>query len=89
MDLTRPFRFHETSDKINPSEAMAMTAVTIHVRALPAILEQPDREPRLTGTPEDAWETLAPYPDPDDRMVAWPVRRRGNTQIHRRITIQV
>jgi len=28
------------------------------------------------GTPEEAWETLAPYPD--DLMVAWPVSTRVN-----------
>jgi putative SOS response-associated peptidase YedK len=45
-------------------------------RRMPAILEKADREAWLTGTPEEAWETLAPYPD--DLMVAWPVGRRVN-----------
>jgi putative SOS response-associated peptidase YedK len=44
---------------------------------MPAILEKSDREAWLTGTPEEAWETLVPYPD--DLMVAWPVSTRVNT----------
>jgi putative SOS response-associated peptidase YedK len=44
---------------------------------MPAILEKADREAWLTGTPEEAWETLTPYPD--DLMVAWPVSTRVNT----------
>jgi putative SOS response-associated peptidase YedK len=44
---------------------------------MPAILEKADREAWLTGTPEEAWETLGPYPD--DMMVAWPVSTRVNT----------
>jgi putative SOS response-associated peptidase YedK len=44
---------------------------------MPAILEKADREAWLTGTPEQAWETLTPYPD--DLMVAWPVGARVNT----------
>jgi putative SOS response-associated peptidase YedK len=43
---------------------------------MPAILEKADREAWLTGTPEEAWETLTPYPD--DLMVAWPVSMRVN-----------
>jgi putative SOS response-associated peptidase YedK len=43
---------------------------------MPAILEKADREAWLTGTPEEAWEALAPYPD--DLMVAWPVSTRVN-----------
>jgi putative SOS response-associated peptidase YedK len=43
---------------------------------MPAILEKADREVWLSGTPEEAWETLAPYPD--DLMVAWPVSTRVN-----------
>jgi hypothetical protein len=35
------------------------------------------REAWLTGTLEEAWETLTPYPD--DLMVAWPVSTRVNT----------
>lgn len=44
---------------------------------MPAILEKADREAWLTGTPEEAWEALTPYPD--DLMVAWPVSTRVNT----------
>jgi putative SOS response-associated peptidase YedK len=43
---------------------------------MPAILEKADRDAWLTGTPEEAWETLAPYPD--DLMVAWPISTRVN-----------
>jgi len=46
-------------------------------RRMPAILEKADREAWLHGTPEEAWETLVPYPD--DLMVAWPVSTRDNT----------
>lgn len=44
---------------------------------MPAILEKADRDAWLNGTPEEAWETLTPYPD--DLMVAWPVSTRVNT----------
>jgi putative SOS response-associated peptidase YedK len=44
---------------------------------MPAILEKADREAWLRGSPEEAWETLNPYPD--DLMVAWPVTSRVNT----------
>jgi putative SOS response-associated peptidase YedK len=44
---------------------------------MPAILEKADREAWLRGSPEEAWETLTPYPD--DLMVAWPVTSRVNT----------
>ena len=44
---------------------------------MPAILEKADREAWLTGTPEEAWETLGHYPD--DLMVAWPVSTRVNS----------
>ena len=30
---------------------------------MPAILEKADREAWLTGTPDEAWETLGPYPE--------------------------
>jgi putative SOS response-associated peptidase YedK len=43
---------------------------------MPAILEKADREAWLTGAPEEAWETLVPYPD--DLMVAWPISTRVN-----------
>jgi putative SOS response-associated peptidase YedK len=43
---------------------------------MPAILEKADRDAWLNGTPEEAWETLTPYPD--DLMVAWPVSTRVN-----------
>jgi len=44
---------------------------------MPAILEHADRDAWLSGTPDEAWEALAPYPD--DLMVAWPVSTRVNT----------
>jgi putative SOS response-associated peptidase YedK len=44
---------------------------------MPAILLREDREAWLTGTPEDAWAALKPYPD--EHMVAWPVGTRVNT----------
>ena len=43
---------------------------------MPAILEKADREAWLSGTAEEAWDTLVPYPD--DMMVAWPVSTRVN-----------
>ncbi len=43
---------------------------------MPAILEKADRDAWINGTPEQAWETLTPYPD--DLMVAWPVSTRVN-----------
>lgn len=45
-------------------------------RRMPAILEKADRDAWLNGTREQAWETLAPYPD--DLIVAWPVSARVN-----------
>ena len=39
--------------------------------------EKADCEAWLPGTPEEAWETLSPYPD--DLMVAWSVSTRVNT----------
>jgi putative SOS response-associated peptidase YedK len=47
---------------------------------MPAILEKSDRDAWLTGTREEAWETLAPYPD--DLMVAWPVSTRVNKPLN-------
>jgi putative SOS response-associated peptidase YedK len=44
---------------------------------MPAILEKADREPWTSGTPEEAWETLTPYPD--DLVVAYAVSKRVNT----------
>jgi putative SOS response-associated peptidase YedK len=44
---------------------------------MPAILAKEDREAWLTGTPDEAWATLKPYPD--DHMVAWPVSTRVNS----------
>jgi len=41
---------------------------------MPAILEKADRQAWLSGTAEEAWETLTPYPD--DLMLAWPVSTR-------------
>src|SRR5579859_6929906 len=45
-------------------------------RRMPAILEKADRDAWLTGTPEEAWEALTPYPD--DLLVAWPISTRVN-----------
>ena len=39
--------------------------------------KNPTRDAGLTGTPDEAWETLTPYPD--DLMVAWPVSTRVNS----------
>lgn len=47
---------------------------------MPAILEKADRDAWLSGTSEEAWETLAPYPD--DLMAAWPVSTRVNSPKH-------
>jgi len=44
---------------------------------MPALLGKADREAWLSGSPEEAWETLTPYPD--DLMVAWPVSTRVNS----------
>jgi putative SOS response-associated peptidase YedK len=44
---------------------------------MPAILERAARDAWLSGTPEEAWKTLVPYPD--DLMVAWQVSSRVNT----------
>jgi len=44
---------------------------------MPAILSKDDREAWLTGSPDEAWATLKPYPE--DHMVAWPVSTRVNT----------
>ena len=44
---------------------------------MPAILARDDREAWLTGSPEEAWKTLKPYPD--EHTVAWPVSTRVNT----------
>jgi len=45
---------------------------------MPAILEKADREAWVSGTPEEAWETLGAYPD--DLMTAWSVIRRVNAR---------
>ena len=47
---------------------------------MPAILSKDDREAWLSGSPDDAWATLKPYPE--DHMVAWPVSTRVNTPKH-------
>jgi putative SOS response-associated peptidase YedK len=44
---------------------------------MPAILSKDDREAWLSGSPDEAWATLKPYPE--DHMVAWPVSTRVNT----------
>jgi putative SOS response-associated peptidase YedK len=43
---------------------------------MPAILAREDREAWLSGSTEEAWATLKPYPD--EHMVAWPVSTRVN-----------
>jgi putative SOS response-associated peptidase YedK len=43
---------------------------------MPAILAREDREAWLSGSDEEAWATLRPYPD--EHMVAWPVSTRVN-----------
>jgi putative SOS response-associated peptidase YedK len=44
---------------------------------MPAILAKSDREAWLSGSQEEAWATLKPYPD--EHMVAWPVGTRVNS----------
>jgi putative SOS response-associated peptidase YedK len=46
-------------------------------RRMPAILTRDDREAWLTGTADEAWATLKPYPN--EHTVAWPVSTRVNT----------
>jgi putative SOS response-associated peptidase YedK len=43
---------------------------------MPAILTREDREAWLSGSAEEAWAILKPYPD--EHMVAWPVSTRVN-----------
>lgn len=43
---------------------------------MPAILSKDAREAWLSGSPEEAWSALTPYPD--EHMVAWPVSTRVN-----------
>jgi putative SOS response-associated peptidase YedK len=43
---------------------------------MPAILAREDREAWLSGSPEEAWAALKPYPH--EHMVAWPVSPRVN-----------
>jgi putative SOS response-associated peptidase YedK len=47
---------------------------------MPAILAREDREAWLSGSPDDAWAALKPYPD--EHMVAWPVSTRVNKPDH-------
>jgi putative SOS response-associated peptidase YedK len=47
---------------------------------MPAILAEDDREAWLSGSPQEAWATLKPYPD--EHMVAWPVSTRVNKPDH-------
>jgi putative SOS response-associated peptidase YedK len=44
---------------------------------MPAILANEDRDAWLSGSPEEAWSTLKPYPD--EHTVAWRVSTRVNT----------
>lgn len=46
-------------------------------RRMPAILAREDHETWLTGTVEDAFAALKPYPS--ELMVAWPVANRVNS----------
>jgi putative SOS response-associated peptidase YedK len=43
---------------------------------MPAVLAKEDREAWLTGSAEEAWAALKPYPD--EHMMAWPVSTRVN-----------
>jgi putative SOS response-associated peptidase YedK len=43
---------------------------------MPAVLAKEDREAWLSGSAEEAWAALKPYPD--EHMVAWPVSTRVN-----------
>ncbi len=43
---------------------------------MPAIIAREDRETWLSGSGEEAWAILKPYPD--EHMVAWPVSTRVN-----------
>jgi putative SOS response-associated peptidase YedK len=45
-------------------------------RRMPAILAREDREAWLSGSAEEAWGALKPYPD--EHMAAWPVSTRVN-----------
>jgi putative SOS response-associated peptidase YedK len=45
-------------------------------RRMPAVLAKEDREAWLSGSAEEAWSVLKPYPD--GSMVAWPVSTRVN-----------
>jgi putative SOS response-associated peptidase YedK len=44
---------------------------------MPAILSREDRDAWLTGSADEAWNTLKPYPN--EHMVAWPVSSRVNS----------
>ena len=44
---------------------------------MPAILAKEDREAWLTGSTEEAWAALKPYPD--EHTIAWPVSTRVNS----------
>lgn len=46
-------------------------------RRMPAILAKEDHETWLSGTPDEAFDVLKPYPA--DLMVAWPVSNKVNT----------
>jgi putative SOS response-associated peptidase YedK len=43
---------------------------------MPAILTKEDREAWLSGSADEAWSALKPYPD--EHMVSWPVSTRVN-----------
>jgi putative SOS response-associated peptidase YedK len=44
---------------------------------MPAILAREDHEAWLSGSPDEAWAALKPYPD--EHMVAWPVSKNVNS----------
>ena len=54
-----------------------MTEIHNVKHRMPAILAKEDRETWLTGTSEQAFQVIKPYPD--THMVATPVSRRVNT----------
>jgi putative SOS response-associated peptidase YedK len=81
--IEREFNLVHSEWQFPPSFNVAPTQSVPVIRSvdgkphrMPAILEKADREAWLAGTPEEAWETLTPYPD--DLMVAWPVSTRVN-----------
>jgi putative SOS response-associated peptidase YedK len=52
---------------------------------MPAILARDDQEAWLSGSPDEAWATLKPYPD--EHMVAWPVSKNVNSPRNNNATL--